>query len=276
MSVRSTKWRAPRLLAILPLALLTVHAAAQVTEPDLRARLLNKPLYLRRPWAQDHLKFDATGKNFTKNESFIPFSLCGIDIVQVQLKKDKLVINGNRIGLEFNRSVTRVSLGDTINIEIAAPSGTDFGPALDNIFAETLSDLAPSLPPYWQTYARKNLMAAALLPPDPQHPGETPEDSAPNPPKHIGGGVTAPVVLSQVDPAITVQARQFKFSGKITLRFYIREDGSPSNVQILTPVGLGMDEQAVAAAYRYRFKPAMRDGKPIRAELILEVNFQTF
>jgi TonB family protein len=279
MSVLSRNRRAPRLLAILPVALLAAHAAAQATEPELKARLLKQSFYLRGLWAQDNLKFDAAGAPRSKYDQ-IPFTLSGIDVGQVQLKKDKLVITGNRTGLEFAPRQKRVPLGDTMTIEIAGPLGTDFGPALDQILATDLSDLPP-LPAYWRSYAQRNFMKRVPLPSQqsaasPPHIGEAPAGPANTPPKRIGGVVVAPIVVSMLDPVFTQAARRLKYSGKVFVRLRVLKDGSVSNVEIVTPIGLGLDEQAVAAAYHYRFKPAMEDGNPVIVELVVEVNFQIF
>lgn len=37
---------------------------------------------------------------------------------------------------------------------------------------------------------------------------------------------------------------------------------------------MGLDEKAVEAVRKYRFKPGMKDGKPVRVDLFVVVNFQ--
>jgi protein TonB len=39
---------------------------------------------------------------------------------------------------------------------------------------------------------------------------------------------------------------------------------------------MGLDEKAVEAVRQYRFKPAMKDGRPVPVEIYVEVNFQIF
>jgi periplasmic protein TonB len=50
--------------------------------------------------------------------------------------------------------------------------------------------------------------------------------------------------------------------------------GNPQRVQVLRPLGKGLDEKAVAAVRQYRFKPATLQGKPVAVELNIEVNFR--
>jgi protein TonB len=39
---------------------------------------------------------------------------------------------------------------------------------------------------------------------------------------------------------------------------------------------MGLDEKAVEAVRQYKFKPATKDGKPVKVELSIDVNFQIF
>lgn len=55
---------------------------------------------------------------------------------------------------------------------------------------------------------------------------------------------------------------------------YVGADGKPSHVRVVRPVGMGLDEKAVDAVRQYRFKPAMKDGKPVQVDLYVDVNFQ--
>jgi protein TonB len=36
---------------------------------------------------------------------------------------------------------------------------------------------------------------------------------------------------------------------------------------------MGLDEKAVEGVHQYKFKPAMRNGKPVRVELTIAINF---
>lgn len=269
-------------IALALLAPFAPHIVAQSTEPDLKARLLKKPLYLRGFWIEDKLKFDIAGK-LTVPSVHAAFPLCGIEIDHVKLQKDKLVLSGGRMALKFKPTLERIPLFESVHIEIAGTPGTDFGPALDSIFADGLADLTPSLPPYWQKYAQKTFLNAAA-PASPQPPASTPQTTADaqtipaqqapdDAPTIIGKGVTAPVVLSQSVPNFTNLARQMKYGGNVTLHFIVKEDGAVSNVSILSPLGLGLDEQAIGALYQYRFKPAMEGNMPVAVYLNVDVNF---
>lgn len=93
---------------------------------------------------------------------------------------------------------------------------------------------------------------------------------------HVGGSVRPPTVIHEVDPEFSEEARKAKFSGNVQVYLIVDEQGNPSHVRVVRGVGMGLDEKAVEAVRQYRFKPAMRDGKPVRVDLYIDVNFQIF
>ena len=93
---------------------------------------------------------------------------------------------------------------------------------------------------------------------------------------HVGGSVRAPVVIYQVDPEFSEEARKAKFSGNVQVALIVDERGLPSHVRVERGVGMGLDEKAVEAVRQYKFKPAMQGGKPVPVEIYVEVNFQIF
>jgi protein TonB len=92
----------------------------------------------------------------------------------------------------------------------------------------------------------------------------------------IGGGVSQPVVLFSPEPEFSEEARKAKFMGVVLVNLVVDANGHPQNVHVLRGVGMGLDEKAVEAVKLYRFKPAMKAGKPVAVELNVEVNFQIF
>ena len=93
---------------------------------------------------------------------------------------------------------------------------------------------------------------------------------------HIGGGVSKPVVLFAPEPEFSEEARKAKFSGNVEVYLWVDENGSPSHIRVVRGVGMGLDEKAIEAVRQYKFKPAMRDGKPVKVDLYIDVNFQIF
>jgi protein TonB len=92
-------------------------------------------------------------------------------------------------------------------------------------------------------------------------------------PVAVGGGVSKPVVLYQPEAEFSEEARKAKFSGNVLVYLWIDTDGKPSHVRVVRPIGMGLDEKAVEAVRQYKFKPAMKDGKPVLVFMYVEVNF---
>jgi protein TonB len=95
-------------------------------------------------------------------------------------------------------------------------------------------------------------------------------------PKRIGGGVSAPVLLYEVEPEFSEEARRAKAAGNVLVNIWVDEKGNPTHVHVVRGIGMGLDEKAVAAVKQYKFKPAMENGKPVMVEMNVDVTFQIF
>jgi hypothetical protein len=56
----------------------------------------------------------------------------------------------------------------------------------------------------------------------------------------------------------------------------VSEEGSPKEVRVSRGLGFGLDQKAEAAAWKYRFLPATRKGKPIEMRQDVLVSFAKF
>ena len=64
--------------------------------------------------------------------------------------------------------------------------------------------------------------------------------------------------------------------GTVVLWLVVGSDGKPRDIQVLRTLGLGLDEKAIEAVRNWRFEPAMKDGKPVAAQINVEVNFHLY
>jgi len=92
----------------------------------------------------------------------------------------------------------------------------------------------------------------------------------------VGGAVSAPKLVYQVEPEFTEEARKAKVSGLVLVNFVVDKSGKPQHVHVVRGVGHGLDRKAIEAVSKYRFQPAMEAGKPVEVALNVEVNFQIF
>jgi TonB family protein len=89
----------------------------------------------------------------------------------------------------------------------------------------------------------------------------------------IGNGVSQPSILKKVEPQYTEEARKAKWQGTVSLLVVIDETGKPRVVKVIKQLGLGLDESAIKAVEQWRFKPGMKDGKPVAVDSTIEVTF---
>ena len=102
-----------------------------------------------------------------------------------------------------------------------------------------------------------------------------PDGTAPaNGTYRIGGGVSAPVVILKPNPEYTDEARKAKWQGAVLLSVVIDEDGVPQEIKVVRSLGLGLDEKATEAVQQWRFKPGLKDGKPVPVSAVIEVPFR--
>lgn len=91
---------------------------------------------------------------------------------------------------------------------------------------------------------------------------------------HIGGGVTMPTIKSKVEPEYSEEARKAKWQGTVELQIIVDADGKPEDIKVVKQLGLGLDQKAIEAVSKWRFNPAMKDGKPVPVYAQVEVNFR--
>lgn len=90
----------------------------------------------------------------------------------------------------------------------------------------------------------------------------------------VGGGVTAPVPLYRPEPEYSEEARKAKFQGTVVLYVEVDTQGRPRNVRVTRSLGLGLDEKAIEAVEKWKFRPGYKDGKPVVVAASIEVNFR--
>src|ERR1700722_5995890 len=90
----------------------------------------------------------------------------------------------------------------------------------------------------------------------------------------VGGGVSAPVLLSKTEPEYSEEARKAKHQGTVMLYVQIDPSGHATNVKVVKSLGLGLDEKAMEAVAKWKFSPGKKDGKPVTVEATIEVNFR--
>ncbi|MGB7547116.1 MAG: energy transducer TonB [Terracidiphilus sp.] len=93
----------------------------------------------------------------------------------------------------------------------------------------------------------------------------------------VGGGVSAPVPIFQPEAEFSDEARRAKYQGLCLISLIVDAQGNPQNPRVIRALGMGLDEKALEAVRKYKFKPAMKDGRrPVPVMITIEVNFRLY
>jgi protein TonB len=89
----------------------------------------------------------------------------------------------------------------------------------------------------------------------------------------IGGSVTPPVVLSQIQPEYSDDARKARIQGTVELVIIVLTDGSARLDRVVNSLGYGLDQRAIEAVTRWKFQPGKKNGLPVPTRIGVAVNF---
>jgi TonB family protein len=92
----------------------------------------------------------------------------------------------------------------------------------------------------------------------------------------VGGTVSAPKLLFAPDAEFSDEARRAKYQGACLIEIIVDAQGNPQNARVVRALGMGLDEKALEAVRKYRFKPALKDGKPVAVWQPIEINFRLY
>jgi TonB family protein len=90
-----------------------------------------------------------------------------------------------------------------------------------------------------------------------------------------GNGVVMPTVLSEVKPSYTADAMRQKIQGIVMVEAVVMPDGGVGQVQVVRSLDptFGLDQEAVKAVRRWRFRPGTRFGQAVPVLVEIELTF---
>lgn len=275
---------------VLALTLLPIRTAwaDRGFEAQIKFDYLDKVLTLRHFYSGDHLRFRSDG-TLQGDAPLGPWTLDGqLEVEDVQLHGAHLLIKGRRIHRVFDAQhnpqdeLSRVENGQDkqskdrekalrhlkVEIEIELPNDKpdqkDISTAMHAVFvfgSESMLDVVPS---YWHAYIAK------------QEGKPVPPVKGPVYTFKPGGGMSPPHAIYQPDPEYSDEARKAKYQGTDVLSLIVEFSGAPRDLQIVIPLGLGLDEKAIEAVSAWKFDPAQKDGNPVSVLINVEVQFRLY
>jgi TonB family protein len=243
---------------------------------QLDSEFKGKILLIRSFYSDNDLEYDQNGVlHGTATQG--PWTLANVEITKITLAVQGITIVGNRMGTLYKGGKPGFVKVGKLKIQVTKPSSDADTEAtlhqiLNKIFIESGEDLRPLVPDYWQSYLAgsdsKSRFAAwrATFAED--------KNQVPTKSDAVGGGVSAPHVVYQKDPKYTREAASHHIEGVSQLGTIIESTGMASNIAILEPLGMGLDEQAILAVRQEKFQPGMKGGKPVRVQIQIQMDFR--
>ena len=232
--------------------------------------MVGRALFLRGGYSGGELIYDAMG-HVNGQPRQLDWTLAGITIEKIVRKSaGELQLEGVRVAMRYNPEqhiFERHPLKDQkIKIKLGVnPDGHGFPEALAILFAVGIDPaLQRAMPPYWRHY-----FSAQLGWPTDDLTGQTIFSGN-------VGGLQYPVAEKKPEPEFTTEARQDHVKGSVQVKMVVGVDGVPQRIAIRQPLGYGLDARVVENLARYRFKPGMKDGKPVAVEMVVNQTFDVY
>jgi len=293
--------RGPAFCSVLVISFVSsTHASpSSELEHQLSQLFVKRSVTLRNFYQGNHLSYDSTGALTNKPEPGY-WSRDGMVLISsLKLTSDnQLVMQADRYCVEFdpaNGEFNNVRTGDHLEISIRLqPNQVNLEstlPALQKVFVTSRERLVDIAPPYWKnclTQKVNRFTKLALWECPAEEKTEIPglrgtklEWELPHPDTSLHNGTqlyllehrvayipepgtSLPRLQVSPDPLFRWQQRRVHL-GQLTCVFsaVIGEDGKAHDMAIVTPVGMGLDDDAFIALKDWKFTPGKRDGKPV-------------
>lgn len=259
---------------------------AQDAASDITTALQNeyqgKVLIIRGFYSGAKLQFDSTGNIVGEAMRGYWSSDALVQISSISLRDEYLHFIGQRLISRFDTQTGVFKDSKTeheLNIDIRVDPGwkelSGFESVLNKVFTTDRTYLASEAPDYWGCWLSGPIVRGGLGWRCTGE-GKVPMSLAERTAYRVGGGVSAPRVLTSPDPAYTSVAQKAKFQGTSVLFVVVNEAGEATEIQIAEPLGGGLDDRAVEAVRKWKFSPAMKDGHPVPVKINVEINFKLY
>lgn len=92
----------------------------------------------------------------------------------------------------------------------------------------------------------------------------------------VAGCVTPPRMNYSPEPDYPNKERKAKHQGTVFLALVVGADGLPRDIVVSRSLSHDFDKAAIDSVKRWRFSPATKEGKPVAAEIKVEVAFRLY
>jgi TonB family protein len=265
-------------------------ASAQSLEQLLTSQYHDKTFLLRHSFKKRSQEYSPEGTLVGGSEEG-PWTVDGSIVVKkIKVQGDRVTIEGKRALYVFDKTGSMKVVPDDrkhpaedlkIVLHSLQPVSTvdDAALILGRVLALTGEDSVKSVPVYWQSTLAKSLGVQVLKETGSQNAGRAAAERS-------GDGKVYSLYdldknslakpLYSPEPEFTDTARSWKFQGVVGLNIIIDSTGKVRTVSIVHPLGMGLDDNAVATVSTWRFAPAQREGQPVAVSVYVEVDFHLY
>jgi TonB family protein len=286
-------------------ALLALFATCSLfAQPDdpLKAdieSLKGKTVTLRHFYSDNDLHYATDGTLLGHSDVGL-WTLTGrIRIEKVSVKEDHVQLEGSRVWVIFRDGVQVNGIAPIlVSLRIDVVQGPDrvkkWGEALPRIFFTKGTPLSEDAPAYWKSYLSPPGAAPQSNPADgtkEKSRGEennaglaknassgntSPYLNSPNTPVRVrvAQGVTEGMLIHKEIPQYPSQARAAHVQGQVVLHAIIGKDGHIKDLQVFSPAGAGLDDEAARAVQLWLYRPYYINGEPVEVDTKITVNFK--
>jgi TonB family protein len=295
-------WQEKRLMkafitAINICILLASTAWSESPEQHLKQQLKGKTVLIRGFFQDDRLEYNSAGEVLGTPQPG-SWTVAKMQVKSIMVHTSDFEVRGPRLISFLDQSkgefiTLKPSRKHTIRVTVHASLLTlnqqQLGDLIQKLF---VTDSRPDIsvfPSYWREFLSGHVVkvqdkdgilafrlrdqAAAEAQGDDQ-PVYT--NSAGDPVFRVSKSVEQPRIVSQIDPEFSESARAQQFSGTTIVSLEVDKSGAVRDVQIVQPIGYGLDDEAVRAVKQWRFVPGRRKGEPVAVLVKAEVSFRLY
>jgi TonB family protein len=298
-----------RLNALVFFCAFACPAFAANLDKDLSDLFVQHSFTIRNFYRGNHLRYGSNGQLLEKAEAGFWSRDGMVEISSVKISKDNLlVMEGKRTCVQFDPAegeFSNVRTGDKVEIDVQLQPDQltmqSVIPVLHNVFLSSHDRLADLVPAYWANCLRKRVDRADKHSPwecvadkqsVPDFAGKKIDWEVSPPDRTLHNGtkkyilthrigyleeedVTMPRLQIGPDPILQWEQRRTQLDAiTLVLSFTVGEDGKPSDILIVTPVGMGIDDELAKALEQWQFAPGKRQGHPtpVHARVIFDIS----
>ncbi len=303
-----TKLIFPRLTFFL-FVVVTHNAWSSPQDPEslLRSTFQDKVFVLRGFPSEKSLNFDAQC-NLEGNHKVESWTVSHMLVKSARIQHDRVQLSGERLALgvkDREEKLVLVKTGKKVEINIAVDPSQFNADTIDRlrnrVFVKDSNELVNLVPDYWAPYLTGRIAIkiengkpvyfvgspvalAGAIATDSSNTGASagtdlqllevlPSGEQVYKVKDL---VKAPHPVYTPDPVYSKIARELSVQGTTIFQVVVDKNGSLTRLQLVKPIGMGLDEKAAETISKWRFKPALRDGEPVSVRIRIEVNFNLY